>query len=901
MSVPEATYFELQAENNRLRVRVAELERTTIVADHDHTMAEPTRESNEALLHFNAALQHEIAERRQIEAALRQSKERYRDLFDSVPVGLYRTTVDGRILDANLAVCHLLGYTDRESLLAQTAADQYVDPAERRRWRQLMEHQEVVTDFEVQWRRQDGSIIWVLDHARGIRDADGNLICYEGMVKDITARKVQAQALELQRNLALALNSAPDQQHALQIMLAQTLAIDGLTGGGVYLIDRDSGAAQLMLHQNLAPAFIEQVRFFPAESFEAQTVVDGIPIVWEGIAVPPFYREQHWQAVAIIPVQYEQQTIAVLNLGSTSQPFIPPAIKESIEIIQSQMGIVLARLQAEAAVHERDAMLDAFFETADIGLCITDAYGYFVRVNRAYCELYQYSPAELIGRHFTMILPPEQREHACRLHDAFIAGTPKMAGEWIAQRRDGSQITIHATTGLLALPDGRYFTVTTVTDISEQKRREAQIQYLAFTDQLTGLPNRNRLYSQGDALLTEAAEQQTPVTLLYLDIDRLKLINDTFGYSAGDEFLIHVATMLKRCLSHADLLARVGGDEFVALFRNTKTDEALRRVQHLFNCPQAPGLLGGEPIAFNACIGIAGSRAGNISLSQLLAQAENAMYHAKAQGRRVQVYDQAHSPMLQRQLRLENELRRALDQDALTLLYQPVLHIPGNRIRMVEALVRWNHPVRGLLSPDVFLPLAEELRLLDTLDRQVIRKALHQAADWQHRGYNLATSINISAPTLQVPELVAEIRDLLHTTGADAASVILEVTEHSALRDLPTSRQVLSELRTLGLRIALDDFGTGHASLTHLRQLPVDIVKLDRAFAAGIGQNTKDEAVIQTLLALGRGLKLDVVVEGIEHAEQLAWLRRQDCPFAQGYLLSKPCSVLEIEKLIAAS
>jgi diguanylate cyclase (GGDEF)-like protein/PAS domain S-box-containing protein len=898
MTVSEAAYFDLQAENARLRARIAELEHRT---PPDHTATISASESKEQLLHFNAALQHEIAERRQIEAALRLSEERYRTLFDSVPVGLYRTTADGRILDVNLSVCHMLGYPDRESLLAETAPDQYVDPAERRRWQQLIEQEEVVTDFEVRWRRRDGTIIWVLDHARGIRDPAGNLLYYEGMVKDITARKVQSTALELQRNMALALSSAADQQRALQIMLEQTLTLDGLTGGGIYLIERESGVAQLVLHQGLAPSFVEQVRYFPAESFEVRMIRSGTPIIWEGPAIPPMYREQYWQSAAIIPVQHEQQTIAVLNLASTSQPFIPPALKESIAVIQNQMGIVLARLQAEAAVYERDALLDAFFETADIGLCITDAYGYFVRVNQAYCALYQYDAEELLGRHFSMILPPEQREHARRLYDAFIAGdAPETGGEWTVQRRDGSLITIHATDGLLALPDGQYFKVTTVTDISEQKHREAQIQYLAFTDQLTGLPNRNRLYTQGDALLAQAAEQQIPVALLYLDIDRLKMINDTLGYSAGDEFLIHVAMMLKRCLDQADLLARVGGDEFVALFSNIKTDEALLRAQKLFNCPQASVLLSGETVAFNACMGIAGSRTGKVQLSQLLAQAENAMYRAKVQGRRIQVYDQARSPMLQRQLRLENELRRALDQDALTLVYQPVLHIPSNRIRVVEALVRWMHPVRGLLSPDIFLPLAEELRLLDVLDRQVIRKALRQASNWHNNGRDLAVSINMSAPTLQNPELVSEICEMLHTSSVAANHVILEVTEHSALRDLPTSRQVLSELRTLGLRIALDDFGTGHASLTHLRQLPVDIVKLDRAFAAGIGGNAKDEAVIQTLLALGQGLELDVVVEGIEQAEQLAWLRRQGCPFAQGYFLSKPCSALEIEKLIDA-
>jgi EAL domain-containing protein (putative c-di-GMP-specific phosphodiesterase class I) len=196
------------------------------------------------------------------------------------------------------------------------------------------------------------------------------------------------------------------------------------------------------------------------------------------------------------------------------------------------------------------------------------------------------------------------------------------------------------------------------------------------------------------------------------------------------------------------------------------------------------------------------------------------------------------------------------------------------------------------------LPLAEELRLLDTVDRQVLRRALRQAAAWEAAGHTHAVSINISAPTLQSPSLVDDVAALLRETGVSPTRIILEVTEHSALRDLPTSQQVLTNIRTLGLRVALDDFGTGHASLTHLRHLPVDIVKLDRAFVVGIGHNAKDEAVIQTLLALGRGLELDVVVEGIEYASQLEWLRRMRCPLAQGYFLGTPCSAPEIQVLL---
>ncbi len=741
-----------------------------MIAAHDRRAAAASmRASEDALADLKAQ-----------SAALRASEERYRTLFDSVPVGLYRTTPEGNILDANHAVCLLMGFPDRETLIAEHAPEMYVNPEERKRWQQLIEQHEVVSDFEVQWRRRDGSIIWVLDHARGIREPDGTLLFYEGMIKDITARKVQAQALELQRNLALALGSAPDEYTALQRLLHLTLALDGMTGGGAYLVEPETGVLRMVVHQGFEPEFAAQVSFFAPEAPEAQLVQEGTPQIQEGTQVREVYRQQGWQATAVIPLRHEEQTVAVLTVGSKIRPVLPPALTASLMSIQGQAGSVLARLRAEAAVRERDE----------------------------------------------------------------------------------------------------------------------QIYHLAFTDQLTGLPNRNHLYGEGERLLAHAAAHATPVALLYIDIDRLKVINDTLGPAAGDDFLIYAATILKQCLPTANMLTRMGSDEFVVLLCGVTVDDALMQAQEVLNCSQNPALLGEEMAYFNACIGIAGGQAGAAPLSQLLTQAEDAMYRAKHLGRRIQVYDPALSPMLQRQFHLETDLRHVLAQDGLTLYYQPILNVQTNEIAMLEALVRWQHPTHGMLAPGVFLPLAEELRLLETLDRQVLCKALRQAAAWEAAGHTLAVSVNISAPTLQSLELVDDVADLLRKTGVSPEHIILEVTEHSALRDLPTSQQVLASMRALGLRIALDDFGTGYASLTHLRHLPVDIVKLDRAFAAGIGRDAKDEAVIQTLLALGRGLALDVVVEGIEHATQLDWLGHVGCPFIQGYFLGKPCDSASIEVLL---
>jgi diguanylate cyclase (GGDEF)-like protein len=377
--------------------------------------------------------------------------------------------------------------------------------------------------------------------------------------------------------------------------------------------------------------------------------------------------------------------------------------------------------------------------------------------------------------------------------------------------------------------------------------------------------------------------------LLSLDLDRFKRINDTLGHDTGDHLLRWMAVQLRRCIPDSSLLFRLGGDEFVVLLPATSPDQALAIARALHRQMQQPCIVAGETLHLEGSIGIATSIPDETSISMLLTRAEIAMYQAKSNGAGIQWYHPEQQPLLRERLQLEGELRQALTRDELLLYYQPIFSLRTNAIVMVEALVRWQHPERGLLSPGVFLPIAEEERLLATIDRQVLAAAIQQVATWQSGGQAITVTINLTAQSFQVATLVEDMALLLATNRVQGSQVVIEVTEHTALHDLTTTRHMLDGLRRLGIRIALDDFGTGYASLQYLRMLPVDILKFDKAFAAGIGgQNSHDKAVMQALLTLGRALDLDMVVEGIEQPAQLNWLREAGDLLAQGYLLGPP-------------
>ena len=420
----------------------------------------------------------------------------------------------------------------------------------------------------------------------------------------------------------------------------------------------------------------------------------------------------------------------------------------------------------------------------------------------------------------------------------------------------------------------------------------------AIRDPVTGLPNRVFFLD----LLEQTIARGLQAHVLFLDLDRFKYVNDTLGHAAGDGLLRQVGLRLRECLRSTDCLARFGGDEFAVLVEGEAYVDVLHLGQRLLTAAQAPYVLDGNEVNVGASIGIADCQ--NCGMAgDVLRDADTAMYRAKhSGGNRLVMFEQSMHTMLVQRASLENDLRRAIDRDELFLLFQPICDLKTGRVRAAEALIRWQHPTRGTISPSEFIPLAEETGLIIPIGGRVLIDACEQAALWPtptDGGAPLGISVNLSAQQLFDPHLVPSVRHALALTGLDPARLLLEITEDTFISDGAGVLERLQQIRDIGVRLAIDDFGTGYSSLAYLRRFPVDILKIDRSFVEGVAAGWQGKAFLNTIVRLSETLSMTAVGEGIETQEQLTALRQLGCPFGQGFLLAKPMSSEEFSARLA--
>jgi diguanylate cyclase (GGDEF)-like protein/PAS domain S-box-containing protein len=439
-------------------------------------------------------------------------------------------------------------------------------------------------------------------------------------------------------------------------------------------------------------------------------------------------------------------------------------------------------------------------------------------------------------------------------------------------------------------------------DITEEKRLENDLAHLAFHDALTGLPNRALFHDRVNQALARVERSEKYVAVLFLDVDNFKTINDSLGHSAGDELLNVVAATLLKGLRKSDTAARLGGDEFAVLVEEAPNrEEVMRMADRLMRSLRKPVTVAGQEIAPTVSMGITFGISGNTG-DQLLRNADLAMYLAKAQGKdRIEEFqDQMHIAVVKR-LELENDLRRAVLADELRVHYQPIFNLVSGGIVGFEALVRWQHPTLGLLQPTSFIPFAEEIGFIQHIDRFVLTEACTQARRWQSLGLasaDLLMSVNLSAREISDSAIRESVGVSLDETGFEPTHLILEITESALLRDLDATIRNLESLKSLGLSIAVDDFGTGFSSFSHLEQLPIDILKVDRSFVANINAANGRPSLAPAIVQLAHTLGLTAIAEGVESSDQVSPLRDIKCTLAQGYHLGMPLDAVETEVLL---
>ncbi len=440
-------------------------------------------------------------------------------------------------------------------------------------------------------------------------------------------------------------------------------------------------------------------------------------------------------------------------------------------------------------------------------------------------------------------------------------------------------------------------------ELEERKRAEQRILHNALHDSLTNLPNRSFLLNELESAIALANEgEMNQCSVLFLDLDRFKIVNDSLGHHAGDQLLKIVAEILGRCLRDGDIAARFGGDEFVILLKDLDATTVCNIAQRILTAFQSSISLKGREVFVTTSIGIVLKGKYYESPAALLRDADIAMYQAKARGRNCYaIFDETMYAQALRRLNLEREMRQALDRQEFVVYYQPIMSLDSSQLAGFEALVRWQHPELGFISPGEFIPLAEETGLITELTTWVLETACQQLSDWQTEFSNLAhlkMSVNLSIQDLLKSTFSEEICQVLKKTGLDSQCLTLEVTENLLIENIEVTIQNLEELTNLGIRISIDDFGTGYSSLQYLSALPCNNLKIDRSFVSGLEAGDRNNQLVKIIIALSEQLDLDSIAEGIETQQQLDWLKSLGCKFAQGYFFSKPLSATDIGELL---
>ena len=515
-----------------------------------------------------------------------------------------------------------------------------------------------------------------------------------------------------------------------------------------------------------------------------------------------------------------------------------------------------------------------------------------------------YREGQLVGKSFGDLVHPEDRTQVLRkIDEAINIVGPPLAIECRLRREDDSYCPAEVTiTNLLALPSVQGLVLNT-RDVSERKSLEEKLTHEAFHDSLTDLPNRAAFRIHLDHALNAGTDRR--IAVLFLDLDDFKAVNDTLGHEIGDQLLAAVGARIASTLRPGDTVARLGGDEFAVLLKNMEDEQiALRVADRITRQLVQPFAIGGKEITMHASIGIAGLVTGQEAADDLVRNADVAMYIAKSKGKaRYVEYEASLANAALERMELEYDMQTALSEKQFVVHYQPVVMLETGAVHSLEALVRWNHPRRGLLYPADFISVAEQSGLIVDLGRWVLQQAARDGRRWQVRYPSTPAfqiSVNISGRQLQHADLIPEVMDAIDAAGLDPQSLILELTESVLMADTEPVARTLQDLRGRGIRLALDDFGTGYSSLGHLRNFPVDILKMDRSFVAGIGNGLADGAILRAIIGLANSLGLMTIGEGIERPEQLAALNAMGCHAGQGFYLSKPLDNSAMDELLAS-
>ena len=560
---------------------------------------------------------------------------------------------------------------------------------------------------------------------------------------------------------------------------------------------------------------------------------------------------------------------------------------------------------SETSLQSNAELFQAAFDSAAIGMALVSSNGRCQRVNHSLCEILGYSDQELLARDFQEFVHPDERISIRTKWEQLLSGRiPGYQVETRCVQRDGQVVWVLWSVSQAHVENSEsVHLIFQIQNITDRKEAEQRLHHDAVHDALTGLPNRALMM---DHLRISIARNQRrsniTFAVLFLDLDRFKVINDSLGHMIGDQLLVGIARRLEACVRPGDTVARVGGDEFTILLEDVAdVREAVSVAERIQQEMKLPFNLSGRDVFTTLSIGIAPGLVSYTRPDEILRDADTAMYRSKSLGKaRLELFDEEMQARTVNLLQMENDLRLAFERSEFYVNYQPIVALDDFRVCGFEALVRWQHPERGLISPTEFIPIAEEGGQILQIGEWVLREACQQLQHWHERFPSekpMYMTVNLSAKQFAQPDLVDRVRAILSETNVDPSFLKLEITESVVMDDFKSAAEMLAHLRELGVGLSIDDFGTGYSSLTYLHQFPIDTLKIDRSFVSRM--DTENVEIVRTILMLAENLGMDAVAEGVETKEQMSLLRNLSCKSGQGYFFSKPMSVAEAEAMIS--